>query len=412
MKILTLVFSIGPGGTERAAVNYAVAYRQFGHDSRVLVAGEGHDRKDELEEAGVETVLATRCSHPIGEILQQLHNWAPDIIHLHNYSDAYLPYLEKIRAAHTRVVETNVFSRPHFEKGYRMVDLSLQLSNWGLWKYSRWMRGAAWCPRQAVIPYIMLGERFTAPYADAIRAFRQSHGIPDDAFLAGRLGQPHPSKWDIRLFDIAEQVIRNDNKTWFFLVGLPASMQQELLNRSPLVRSRMVLLDAIRGDERLSLYYHSLQCMVHLSAIGESFGYVLAEALWCRVPVITLLTPFRDNAQYEVVGRGGICCTSIQECIAAITQLSTDPSLLDTYRKQLPALVTNRFSPAAVIPRMLKLYEGLLNGEPAEAQDPSQLVQEVCRLYGWKGSFLYFLLKLYNSHWVIRFLQMIKKRRS
>ncbi len=414
MKILTLVFSIGPGGTERAAVNYAVAYQQFGHDSRVLVAGAGYDRKPELDAAGVVTILLQESRQTQEAVLAELRAWGPDIIHLHNYTDAYLPFLDKLKREGTKVVETNVFSRPHYEAGYRKVDLSLQLSRWGLWKYSRWMQGAAWKPAQAVIPYIMMGERFTEPDAATIRSFRHRHGIPDGAFVAGRIGQAHPSKWDPRLLDIMEQTIRRGNAIWFFLVGLPPVYRQELLKKSPLVRSRVVLVDEIKGDEQLSLYYRSLQCMVHLSAIGESFGYVLAEALYCRVPVITLLTPFRDNAQYEVVGHevGGVCCSTVKDCTAALMKMSSDDNWHASLRNPLPAWIENRFSAAAVVPGLITLYEQLLQDRVPAAPDESPLITEVCARYGRKAFWLRAGIRIVHHHRVYRFLQFLKKRRS
>lgn len=412
MKILTLVFSIGTGGTERAAVNYAIAYRQAAHDSRVLVAGEGHDRKQELEEAGVETVLLTEAGVDREKVLQSLQRWSPDIIHLHNYGDAYLPFIRLLKAPHTRVVETNVFSRPQYTVGYRQVDLSLQLSRWGYWKYQRWMTGAAWVPRMAVVPYIIMGNRFALPETAAVSAFRAQHGIPADAFVAGRIGQPHPSKWDRRILDIAAATIRPENNIWYFLVGLPANMRAELQRMPAWLQGRIVLLDAIRGDRQLALYYHSLQCMVHLSAIGESFGYVLAEALSCRVPVVTLLTPFRDNAQYEVVGHrlGGFCCTTVQACVEAVQALHDTPSLREEIRSRLPGWVEQRYSPEAVIPHLVEQYCKLSAGESPELPETTSLVKDVCRLYGWKGRLLYPALLIYHHRITYRLLQFIKRR--
>ncbi len=412
MKILTLVFSIGTGGTERAAVNYAVAYREAGYDSRVLVAGEGHDRKPELDEAGVETILLTGKDTDREKVLQSLRQWAPDIIHLHNYGDAYLPFIRLLKAPHTRVVETNVFSRPQYGKGYRYVDLSLQLSRWGYWKYHRWMTGASWVPREAVVPYIVRGNRFVVPDATAMLAFRKQYGIPEQAFVAGRIGQPHPSKWDRRILDIARKTIRQENNIWYFLVGLPEQMRGELKSLPGWQQSRIVLVDAIRGDRQLSLYYHSLQCMVHLSAIGESFGYVLAEALSCRVPVITLLTPFRDNAQYEVVGHrhGGFCCTNVQECADAVTALHQSPALRETIRARLPQWVEERFGPAAVMPHLTEQYRRLLAGKALAVPETTALVKEVCRQYRWKSVLLYPALLLYHHRFTYRLLQWIKSR--
>lgn len=414
MKILTLVFSIGTGGTERAAVNYAIAYHMAGHESRVLVAGEGHGRKLELDEAGIETILLTAAGVDRERALHNLQQWSPDIIHLHNYGHSYLPFIRLLKAAHTKVVETNVFSRPHYGAGYRNVDLSLQLSRWGYWKYHHWMKRADWIPRQAVVPYIMMGNRFVIPDTDCISDFRRRYGIPPEAFVAGRVGQPHPSKWDRRLIDIARKTIRQDNNIWYFLVGLPIKLKAELNTLPAWQQSRIVLVDAICGDEQLALFYHSLQCLVHLSAIGESFGYVLAEALSCRVPVITLLTPFRDNAQYEVVGHrlGGLCCTNVKECVEAVTTLDRYPEMRKEIRDRLPQWVEERFGPSVVMLHLDEQYRRLLAGENLAEPETESLIREVCRLYGWKGRILFPLLLIYHHRLTYRLLQTFKSRTS
>jgi len=414
MKILTLIFSIGTGGTERAAVNYAIAYRLAGHDSRMLVLGEGHERKDELTEAGVETILLSQTGDAREKVLQSLKSWSPDIIHLHNYNDAYTPFIRLLRAVHTKVVETNVFSRPNYRRGYRQIDLSLQLSRWGLWKYSRWMRGAEWVPRQALVPYIILSNRFQSPTTDEVLDFRSQFGIPSNAFVAGRLGQSHPSKWDKRLLDIAASTIRPDNHIWYFFVGLPESMKQGLEKLPSWQRSRIVLLDQIIGDHQLALFYHSLQCMVHLSAIGESFGYVLTEALCCRVPVITLLTPFRDNAQFEVVGhmRGGYCCTTVNKCVAAVLELYQSPKIREEIRNRLPQWVEERFGPKVIIPNLEEQYQRLISGLPMIIPESDSLIKEVCNMYDWKFSFMYSALRIYHHPIVYRILRLIRRWRN
>ncbi len=47
-------------------------------------------------------------------------------------------------------------------------------------------------------------------------------------------------------------------------------------------------IDFIKGDKALTDFYSSIDVFVHISAIGESFGYVLTEAMICGCPVITL----------------------------------------------------------------------------------------------------------------------------
>ena len=357
MKILTLVWSIGIGGTERAAVNYAIGYRQQGHDSKVLVLGEGDERLPDLVEAGVDTSFSKSDIRGSESVFASLKMWCPDIIHLHNFTNAFIPYINKLKSANTKVVETNVFSRPNYDEGYKIVSLSMQLSGWGYWKYANWMKGAAYTPQSAVVPYIVFEKKFATPSKEHINAFIKSHGIPEGAFVAGRLGQAHPSKWDSRIFEVAEKTVKPENSIYFFFVGLPGVMKKELEEKSEFIKSRIKLIDSIHGDENLSLYYHSLNCFTHISKIGESFGYVLAEALMCKVPVITMLTPYHDNAQLEVVGHnyGGLCVTDTSSFVFSVMQLYNSPEECERFRKNLDNhWIEKRFGATAVVPKQVE----------------------------------------------------------
>ena len=46
-----------------------------------------------------------------------------------------------------------------------------------------------------------------------------------------------------------------------------------------------------------------MDVFLHLSRIGESFGLVLVEAAQIGLPIATLATPLKDDAQGEIVRR-------------------------------------------------------------------------------------------------------------
>ena len=399
MKILTLVWSIGIGGTERAAVNYAIGYRKFNNDSRMLVLGEGHERYPDLAEAGVNTVLVTTSSKKPADIFNEFKTWSPDIIHLHNYHDSLLPYINLIKDKHTKVVETNVFSRPNFNQGYQVVDMSMQLSGWGYWRYERWMKEASYKPKTAIVPYIVDSTKFSPPNEKEIFSFLKIHNIPSTAFIVGRLGQPHPSKWDVRLLEVIKGTIGVHNNIYYLLVGLPKNLGDLFNQQTDFFKSRVIQIDKIEGDRNLSLYYHCLHCFAHLSKIGESFGYVLAEALVCKIPVVTMLTPLKDNAQYEVVGNGygGFCVTNIKEFIAAILKLHDDKPLSASIKNNLTDWVQKRFSYNTVIPQQMELYHSLLKGKQLPPVNVSEIIKGNVSLYKSNARIADFLIRCANN---------------
>ncbi|UEG49451.1 glycosyltransferase family 4 protein [Ferruginibacter lapsinanis] len=399
MKLLTLVYSIGMGGTERAAVNYAIGYKQFGNDSRVLALGSGDERLPELVRNNVDTILMSKEKRSIEEVEKELKIWEPDVIHVHNFSKELIPHIERIKGSHTIVVETNVFSRPNYEKEYAIVNLSMQLSNWGYWKYVKWMRNEKYSPEVATIPYIVHAENFDIKVDRTNSDFRRKNNIPEDAFLVGRVGQPHPSKWSVKLVDVIKNTITDENRIYYVLVGPPKDLLAKINELSDAQKKRVICLDVIHGDHALSDFYNSIDCFAHMANIGESFGYVLAEAMLFSVPIVTLLTPLKDNAQFEMIGHyyGGICVTNKEEFSRAILQLAKDGELHKKLKENLTNWIVDRFSPEVVIPKQLAVYQSILAGQKLKKENHDGLINDQFKLWGGRKFYYQFLLQVIQS---------------
>lgn len=98
------------------------------------------------------------------------------------------------------------------------------------------------------------------------------------------------------------------------------------------IRRRVVQRPLIASDKELSVFYSSLDCFLHAANQGESFGYVLTEAMLCGCPVVTACQPFKDNSQVEVVGhlRGGVVAGSLAGLGPALSCLRRDHDLRRT----------------------------------------------------------------------------------
>ena len=108
MKILTIVYSLEKGGTERAAINFAIGYSDIGHDSRLLYTRSDGIRGAYLKQKNI-PVYALSDNDDISNLCE----WTPSVVHLHSHGITVEEF-SKIKKLfpNARYIETNVFSRP------------------------------------------------------------------------------------------------------------------------------------------------------------------------------------------------------------------------------------------------------------------------------------------------------------
>jgi hypothetical protein len=105
------------------------------------------------------------------------------------------------------------------------------------------------------------------------------------------------------------------------------------------------LLPLRDSDRELSVMYSAMDCFLHASTIGESFGLVLTEAMLCGCPVVTVSRPDRDNSQVEVVGhlKGGLVAASMRDFPRAALALWEDEALRRRVRAGARQHVIDRY---------------------------------------------------------------------
>jgi glycosyltransferase involved in cell wall biosynthesis len=348
MRILTVVINLEKGGTQRVAQVFAEAYAGLGHDSRVLaVAAEG-PRARELEAAKV-VVWDGRDPGSI----QRCAAWKPDIIHLHSLGlDSSFVTALLTSCKSKSVVETNVFSAP--SPWEAQLDLSFQLGTWCEWLYLR--RGGD--PRKTVVVPNPVNDRaFFRASCEEAAAFREKFGVGSDEVLILRIGQAYPGKWSPLLLDAFSELVSGGIPATLMLVNAPPELLG-IVERSR-HRERVRVIDRIIGDDGLRTAYTAADVFAHVADQGESFGLVLAEAMLCNTPVVTMSTPWEDNTQPEVVGnmKGGLVATSREGFITALRTLATDPSLRQKLGEGARARVLEHFGASSVAKRALTLSE-------------------------------------------------------
>lgn len=316
MRILTIVADLGKGGTQRAAQNFALAYKQLGHDSRVISTRAGGVRFQELLSQNLRPWIGMASP-----TLTEIKAWSPEVLHIHSQgpTQAEVDLLLDTCLPAT-VVETNVFSRP--SPWVSHVDLSFQLTTWCHWLYAERTNHAA---PAAVVPNPINTASFRRSTHEKITAFRTKYGIDAGDILLGRVGQSHEAKWSPLLLH-AFEMLRDDR--------LPAKLM--VVNPPPSVithcsqsrhASHILIVDEVIGDTNLNVLYSAFDIFVHAADLGESFGLALAESLLCETPVVTLSTPWNDNSQCEVVRHelGGFVATTPPGFISAVRTLALQP---------------------------------------------------------------------------------------
>lgn len=293
-KILTVVYSLGIGGTERAAQNFAFGYSDNGHDSRLLVTAHDGPRRKNLEEKNV-LVYNINDAHCRNELEQ----WGPDIVHIHSHGlDIEIFNILKRMFAGSKFVETNVFSIPSLWND--QIDVSFQLSSWCSWRYSSHPQYKG--ENIAVVPNpIVCNDFIQSNFERDInrKSVKAIYGIPESAFVLGRIGQANIANWSVWIIDIFENLHNEGFTPYLLLVSPPNEVLERVFNSK--YRHYVIVVDPLFDDLRLKKYYSAIDLFLHIASIGESFGYVNAESILCGTPVLTMATPWYGNSQIEVV---------------------------------------------------------------------------------------------------------------
>lgn len=312
MKILTVVYNLDKGGTQRAAQNFCEGYLDIGHDSRIIAMYRGGLRADELEDLNTKVWVGFN-----EKTIKEIELWSPNIVHIHSHG-MRLDDVKNLRQKlnESIFIETNVFSIPSIYED--ILAYSYQLSCWCHYLYCS--RGGN-KKKALIIPYPVNDRRFKKSSDNNIEKFKSMYGIPHDAFIFGRVGQHFYGKWSGYLIDLFSKFKDNVDKNCFLITVNPPREIVNYINKKKV--SNVIVIDKLVGDKALQDCYSSINVFLHIANQGESFGMVLAESLLCETPVITLTTPWGDNTQCEVIGYniGGLCAKSIKDFYLNMVEL-------------------------------------------------------------------------------------------
>lgn len=260
----------------------------FGGESKVA---EQFFREE--QQRGLESFIAGRSVEERGEALQE-DGYMVDTLPERSDVEAF------IQEHDIDILHTHGAALP---QGFRMDDVHLvEECNFG-WPRTDHADAHLFPSKMTALRYQLLDTpdipMTVIPHPVDTTSFSSS---PSNGPLTiGRIGSPSEGKWTTEIIRAFQEIQDTRPRIELHLLNPPSSVRKAI--------QRYGIQDAVTITENLPVgeehrFYDQIDVLAHTSAIGESFGYVIAEALASGVPVVSMNTPMRDNAQIELIDNG------------------------------------------------------------------------------------------------------------
>jgi len=345
------------GGTEKAAVLFAVELARRGH--RPIYLSSPGPRDAALMQGNVRRITPPGSASALAELLkteqiQVIHQYVPGYPHPTPIYDA----LRLLGTQRPRLLETNIFGRLEDIKNDPWIDFRCFISCASAVQAFRRRR------RPLNIGALVKSTALYFPVAPLDYAIRQRPrrdeirlelGVQSNETFILRFGRKG-GKWNRDEVRVFQQAHRRNCSLRILLMEPSGDIWREV--ESGQWGDGILLHRAISDFDRLAAIYSAGDLMLHMSDWGESFGFTIAEAMQHGLPVITRSTPWCDNAQVELVEHGvtGYVCNSRSGAAEGLIRLAADTQL----RLQFGAAAAQRINLLADINHETDLLEEII----------------------------------------------------
>ena len=311
IKVLNIGYGLGGyGGTERTLFVYAKYLDRSRFDVRVHGLGE---------RAGDNVKIYQDASLPFSEsddLTEVLATFQPDIVHIHRGGWENPEHIEAIKAAGVKtLIETNVFGRPNPHPSVQLIDCHIFVSYFCMRRYHEW------------VGHPLVSDRYATLYNPLDpKDFEGRSAQRTCEMVVGRYSRADDKKWHPWCYEMYPALARTLPAAQYNIAGATPAVSQFIAEHG--LENRVHYQPLTHDRQALMGYLDAMNVFAHGSAIGESFGIVIAEAMASGLPVVT--HPSRgsqDNAQTELVEHGvtGFVVNSPDEYAQAVAFLLSNP---------------------------------------------------------------------------------------
>jgi glycosyltransferase involved in cell wall biosynthesis len=330
IRFLTIVERLTDSQIQTGAVNYALGYQAFGMDSAVLAFGGSGPLVASLDSAGVPVFTGGETDELRSNAIAQARRWEPDILHVSRpgHADAVsASVVSSFLNPGVRSLETNACGQVDDSRGHLLFDLHLHLSNWAL---SGWLRGCAGIdrlPPAVVVPHAVNAQQFVPLPVEQRRRMRAELGLTDHSVVFGRL--PRQGRLPSLLRQSFRATAERFPEAWLLVFEDPAVIIPELRKLPGQARNRVKNVPFPQTPREIQRYYGCLDVLCHVPSADEISGLYLCEAMLNELPILTINTPFHDNAQIEIIehGTSGLLASDAHQYKSAMMILSGNEDL-------------------------------------------------------------------------------------
>lgn len=355
LSVVHVTNTLGLGGTQKAMEVFVRNLPETGFEVSICGYKKSGTRGEELSRDGYAVDLPNSRSN----LTDILNKREADIVHIHGMYDTAAEVADVAKRAGVPVlIKSTPFGRVT-EGTQRNIDLHLFPSKMTLLRKlkleGRDIQAENW-DRSLRMQYYPLSK---SDISDRHRGnLRGELGIDADTPIVGKIGRSSAAKWSEVSIDAFERICRDRPQVKILLVTPPEKIKTAISRRG--LNPYIVYLDSIPPSE-VGKFYNTIDVLAHSSAIGESFGYVIAEAMAYSTPVVVDSNPMRDNAQVELVNNGetGFVVGSSETYADAVAELLQSDELRRGYGAAAQRRATTLLDPTQIIEELVTIYRVL-----------------------------------------------------
>lgn len=298
IRVIEAVNQLGLGGTEYAVQLFSKFLNKEYFDITVVSLLEGGPRVKMIEDLGIKVIQLNGDIDKLAGLLRET-----DVFHWHGYGSLDAELFNIIKANRPKlVIQTNVFGYYEESPFYDLLDYDLYPSKMTLIRRMEKDKHLKdnFSSKRKVLHNPVDVDQLTSflPSEQQVISFKKEYKL-ESAFIVGRIGRADDYKFDLVTLDSFAKFAVKINHAKFLLVGATPKMLAHAESLG--ITDKMVVLNNTSDLKQLLIYYKAMDIFLAASEIGESFGMIIAEAMTVGVPVVTICTKTRDNAQVELV---------------------------------------------------------------------------------------------------------------